>query len=291
MADRVVDSWAVGEAKGGGQSKVTGLVDSHTHLGSRQFQADLPAVLARAREAGVGAMVVPAVDLTNAREVLAIAEREPDVFAAVGIHPCDADSVSDDNWVDELRLMARHPKVVALGETGLDYFHAPPIGFSVEGWRRWQQRVLRLHLEVAVELGLNVVLHNRESWQDLVAAVAPFHGRLRAQFHCFTGTLEEAKPLLEAGHVVSFTGIVTFKNGGHMPTTAEGVPAGSFMLETDAPYLAPMPNRGKRCEPSMLRFTAERIGELRGISLEELAVQTTKTAQAFFQGLRIAASD
>lgn len=266
---------------------MTKWVDSHTHLGSRQFQADLPEVLARARAAGVRAMVVPAVDLTNAREVLAIAEREPDVFAAVGIHPCDADSVGDDDWVEDLRELARHPKVVALGETGLDYYHAPPPGFSVEAWRRWQQRLLRLHLEVAVELGLNVVLHNRESWTDLVAAVAPFHGRLRAQFHCFTGTLEEAKPLFEAGHLVSFTGIVTFKNPGHMATTAAGVPSGSYLLETDAPYLAPMPHRGKRCEPSLVALTAAKVAELRGTSLEELAGETGSTAQRFFRGLKL----
>ncbi len=270
---------------------MTGLVDSHTHLASRQFKADLPQVLERARQAGVGAMVVPSVDLNNAREVLAIAEAEPDVHAAVGIHPCDADSVSDDTWVDALRELARHPKVVALGETGLDYFHAPPMGFTASAWRDWQQRLLRLHLELAVELGLNVVLHNRESWQDLVAAVAPFHGRLRAQFHCFTGTLEAAKPLLEAGHLISFTGIVTFKNGGHMPATAAAAPAGSFMLETDAPYLAPMPFRGKRCEPAYVRHSAEKTASLRGMTLAELTDETTATARGFFRGLGVPVKD
>lgn len=261
------------------------LTDTHTHLGSRQFVADLPEVLRRAREAGVATMVVPAVDLENARAVLAIAEREPDVFAAVGIHPCDANSVIDDTWVDELRELARHPKVVALGETGLDYFHSPPLGFRPEAWRQWQRRVLQLHLELAVELGLNVVLHNRESWNDLVAAVAPFHGRLRAQFHCFTGTLEQARPLLEAGHLISFTGITTFKNSGHMAETAAAAPAGSFMLETDAPYLAPVPFRGRRCEPAHVRLTAEKIASLRGESVEELAAMTGQTARGFFRGL------
>ncbi len=265
------------------------LVDSHTHLGSLQFKTELPEVLERARQAGVGAMVVPSVDLTNARAVLAIAEQEPDVYAAAGIHPCDADSVTDDNWVDELRELARHPKVVALGETGLDYYHSPPLGYTIHAWQAWQRRVLRLHLELAVELNLNVVLHNRDSWEDLVAAVEPFEGRLRAQFHCFTGTLDEAKPLLEAGHVISFTGIVTFKNGGNMPAVAAAAPPGSFMLETDAPYLAPVPFRGKRSEPAHVRLTAEKVAALRACPVEELAATTSATALGFFRGLRLPA--
>ncbi len=261
-----------------------GLVDSHTHLGNRRFADDLEGVLIRARAAGVAAMVVPAVDLVNAREVLEIAESEADVFAAVGIHPCDVDSVTGEGWVEELRELARHPKVVALGETGLDYFHAPPEGFSVEAWRAWQKRVLRLHLEVAVETGLPVVLHNRESWEDLVAEVTPFHGRVRAQFHCFTGTLEEARPLLEAGHVISFTGIVTFKNPGNMAAVAAAVPAGCYMLETDAPYLAPMPHRGTRCEPGYVRETAMKVAALRGETLEQVVEETGGTARGVFGG-------
>jgi len=259
-----------------------GLVDSHTHLGNRRFADDLEGVLIRARAAGVAAMVAPAVDLVNAREVLAIAEWEADVFAAVGIHPCDVDTVTGEAWVEELRELARHPKVVALGETGLDYFHAPPEGFTVEAWRAWQKRVLRLHLEVAVETGLPVVLHNRESWEDLVAEVAPFQGRVRAQFHCFTGTLEEARPVLEAGHVISFTGIVTFKNPGSMAEVAGSVPAGSYLLETDAPYLAPMPHRGTRCEPGYVRETAMKVAALRGETLEQVVAETWGTARSFF---------
>ena len=259
-----------------------GLVDTHTHLGSRQFATDLEAVLARARGAGVSALVVPAVDLENARAVLALAEREPEVFAAVGIHPCDVDSVKGDDWVAELRALAAHPKVVALGETGLDSFHAPPEGFTVDEWRDWQKQVLRHHLELGAELGLPVVLHNRESWADLTAEVAPYHGRLRAQFHCYTGTLEEARPLLEAGHVISFTGIVTFKNPGNMAAVAAGVSAGSYMLETDAPYLAPMPHRGQRCEPAYVRHIAEKVAALRGETLETVAAETAATARRLF---------
>jgi len=258
--------------------------DTHAHLGSQKFDADLPAVLQRAREAGVSRMVAPAVDLENARKLLAIAEKEPDVRVAVGIHPCDVDRVSGEAWISELRELAQHPKVCAIGEIGLDYFHAPPEGWTLERWRSHQAAVLHVQLEVAAELGLNVIWHNRESWDDLVAQVMPFSGRLRGVFHCFTGSLEQARPLLDAGHLISFTGIVTFKNAGLIAETAREVPAGHFMLETDAPYLSPVPHRGKRCEPAYVADTGRAVAALRGISAEELAADTSRTALSFFRG-------
>ncbi len=261
------------------------LTDTHTHLGSRQFDADLPAVLQRARAAGVTRMIAPAVDLENTRKLIAIAENESDVRLAAGIHPCDVDTISGDAWIDELRTLAQHPKVAAIGEIGLDYFHAPPDGWTQENWRSHQHTCLRAQLDLAVELGLNVILHNRESWDDLCAIVMPYSGRLRGVFHCYTGTLDQARPLLDAGHLISFTGIATFKNAGVIAETARDVPAGHFMLETDAPYLAPVPHRGKRCEPSHVADTARHLATLRGLSLEELAEMTTRTALGFFKGL------
>lgn len=258
--------------------------DTHTHLGSRQFDADLPAVLERARAAGVSRMLAPATDLENARKLLALAEHEPDVRVAVGIHPTDVDSVSGEGWIDELRELARHPKVAAIGEVGLDYFHPPAEGFDVPTWRAHQAHCLRLQLELAAELGLNVVLHNRESWADLTALVLPYSGRLRGVFHCYTGTLEEARPLLEAGHLISFTGIVTFKKPGPAGETARVAPDGAYMLETDAPYLAPMPHRGKRCEPAYVADTARAVAQMRGQSVEQVAATTSATALAFFKG-------
>ncbi len=258
--------------------------DTHTHLGSRQFDGDLPAILERARNAGVSRMVAPATDLENARKLLALVENEPDVRVAVGIHPCDADSVSGDSWIDELRTLARHPKVCAIGEIGLDYFHAPPEGFALADWKAHQARVLTAQLQLASELKLNVILHNRESWEDLTALVLPFSGSLRGVFHCFTGTLEQAQPLLERGHLISFTGIVSFKNPGFMADTARAVTAGKYMLETDAPYLAPMPHRGKRCEPAYVADTARAVAGLRGEPVEAVAADTTRTALEFFRG-------
>jgi TatD DNase family protein len=148
--------------------------DTHTHLGSRQFDSDLPAVLERARAAGITRMVAPSTDLENARKLLAIAEHEPDVRIAVGIHPCDADSVSGESWIDELRDLARHPKVCAIGEIGLDYFHAPPEAFTLEEWKAHQAKVLKAQLELAVELKQNVILHNRESCLSVTGCAVCF---------------------------------------------------------------------------------------------------------------------
>lgn len=258
--------------------------DTHTHLGSHKFDADLPAILDRARAAGVTRMMAPATDLPNARKLLAIAEKESDVRVAVGIHPCDVDTVSGDDWITELRELAQHPKVAAIGEIGLDYFHAPPEGFDLVAWKSHQAHCLRLQLDLAVELGLNVVLHNRESWEDLTAIVMPYSGRLRGVFHCHTGTLEQAQPLLDAGHLISFTGIVTFKNPGPAGDAVRTVAAGRYMLETDAPYLAPVPHRGQRCEPAYVADTARAVAVMRGQTVEEVADHTTQTALGFFKG-------
>ncbi|MDB6139415.1 MAG: hypothetical protein JWO94_2487 [Verrucomicrobiaceae bacterium] len=261
------------------------LIDSHCHLGHKQFAGDLPEVIARATAAGVAQMVTPAVDLANARQLLELAHIHPQLHPAVGIHPCDVDSVSGEEWIHELRALAMRPGVAAIGEIGLDYFHAPPEGFDLASWKRHQAHVLELQLALAVELGLNVILHARDSQEDLVAAVKPYNGRLRGVFHCFTGTQEQAFEVIDMGHLVSFTGIVTFKNSPVIQSTAKAVPAGAFMVETDSPYLAPVPHRGKRCEPAYVADTARFIAALRGIPLEELAAATHQTAHGFFRGL------
>ena len=259
------------------------LTDTHAHLASKQFAHDLPEVIRRAHDAGVTRIICIGTTLEDAKRVLEIAEANESVFATVGVHPCDADSVKGDGFISELRALASHPKVVGIGEIGLDYFHKPPDGFTLEQWKTQQALVLKLQLELAAELGLNVVLHNRESFTDLCVQVLPFSGRLRGVFHCFTGTFEEAKPLLEQGHLVSITGIVTFKNGQLIQDTAKALPDGSFMLETDCPYLAPMPYRGKRNEPGYVAHTAEFVATLRGTDLAHVARVTSATAGDFFR--------
>lgn len=259
------------------------LIDTHCHIASRQFDQDRNAVLQRAREAGVGRIIAPATDLEDCTKLAGICEAHDDVFMAAGIHPCDAHTVCGEEWIAQLRVFASHPKVVAIGEIGLDYFHAPPEGFDAESWKSHQAFVLRAQLDLAVELGLNVILHNRESWDDLVAQVAPFSGRLRSVFHCYTGTCEQARPLLEAGHLVSFTGIVTFKNAATIQQTVRDLPDGTFMLETDSPYLAPVPHRGKRCEPAYVADTARAVAALRGTTFDEITKMTDETARTFFK--------
>jgi TatD DNase family protein len=263
------------------------LTDTHAHLASKQLSHDLPEIIARAREAGVTRMICIGTTLEDATRVLEIADTYEGVFATVGIHPCDADIVKGDSFAEDLRKLARHPKVVGIGEIGLDYYHKPPDGFSLEDWKKQQAFVLERQLGLAAELGLNVVLHNRESFDDLVAQVLPWSGRLRGVFHCFTGTAEQALPLIEKGHLVSFTGIVTFKNGQVTQDCARAMPDDGFMFETDCPYLAPMPHRGKRNEPAYVRLTAEFVAGLRGVSLEKLAAQTDATAWTFFHPARV----
>lgn len=261
------------------------LIDTHCHIASRQFDNDRDDVLQRARDAGVRRIIAPATDLEDCAKLAAICDQHADVFMAAGIHPCDAHTVSGDDWIAMLREFASQPKVVAIGEIGLDYFHAPPDGFDAQSWKGHQASVLRAQLELAAELGLNVILHNRESWDDLVAIVTPFSGRLRAVFHCYTGTMEQALPFIAAGHLVSFTGIITFKNAATIQQTARELPDGSFMLETDSPYLAPVPHRGKRCEPAHVADTARAIASLRGATPGEIIEATARTARVFFSGL------
>lgn len=259
------------------------LTDSHAHLASRQFAHDLPFIIDRARNAGVSRIIGISTTLEDSKTVLQIAERYPEVYATVGIHPCDADTVTDATFIDELRLLAAHPKVMAIGEIGLDYYHQPPTGHTLESWKAHQAFVLEQQLALAAELKLNAVLHSRESFNDLQAQVLPWSGKLRGVFHCFTGPPEDALPLIEQGHLVSFTGIVTFKNGQVIQQSARSVPDHGFMLETDCPYLAPIPHRGKRNEPAHVAHTAAFIAGLRGITVPELAAITTRNASAFFR--------
>jgi TatD DNase family protein len=260
------------------------LIDTHCHLASSKFSPDeLDAVISRAVEAGVARVIAIGTTLEDSRKNIALAERYREVFATVGIHPTGVlDLPSDQAWIDELRQMLDHPKVVAIGEIGLDHFHPPRRG-SEEDYHARQNEVFRQQLELAVESGHNVVVHQRDCYEDTAAAVEPFDGRLRAVFHCFTGTPEQAADLRSRGHLVSFTGIVTFKNAVDVQQCARCVEPGAFMVETDAPYLAPVPFRGKHSEPCHTRLTAEHIAGLRAMSLEDIALETTATAEKFFR--------
>jgi TatD DNase family protein len=236
---------------------------------------------------------------------VALAERFPNVHAVVGIHPTNVTEEGLE-FLPALGELARHPKVVAIGETGIDYHHVPeelqvPKVADVDSallaqshgdqerlitegaWKSAQADAFRMQLDLAVELGLNVVIHQRSAWNDTLEILRPYTGKVRGVFHCFGGTPEDAAEVAALGHLVSFTGIITFKNAEQVRQTAASVPADGYMLETDCPYLAPVPHRGKRAEPAHTRLVAEKIAEVRGITLEEVAEATTRTAEGFFR--------
>jgi len=266
------------------------LTDTHCHLTSSKFDSDRDEVIARAIESGVTRMVSIACDLEDSPRCVALAETHPEIYATVGIHPCYVTEIASEDWLDQLRILAKNPRVAAIGEIGLDYFHAAPDGFSEEEYRSRQREVFTRQLELAVDLGLNVVIHQRDRdtenvpcWRDILEIMEPFTGRLRAVFHCFIHSVSEAQRVLDQGHLISFTGVATYKNAKEIQATATAAPAGSFMFETDAPYLTPVPHRGKRCEPANTRDTAGHIAKLRGEALETLANEANVTAEKFFR--------
>lgn len=263
------------------------LTDSHCHLASHQFSADeLADVINRSKSAGVTRLVSISTDLTDCQTNIEIAEQYPEVFTALGIHPCDVHETPDD-FLPTLRQMAQHPRCVAIGETGLDYFHPAPDGWDQETYHARQRDFLRQHFQLAAELGKNVIIHTRDrsgkqSLEDAITIYQDFAHQVRAVFHCFLGPWEMATDIIALGGCVSFTGISTFKNAHDCLSAAVQAPAGSFMLETDSPYLAPTPHRGQRCEPAYTRLTAEHIAHARGESLAELARHTEQCCESFF---------
>ncbi len=261
------------------------LIDTHCHLAGGRLFAEADALVERARDAGVTRIVAMGTDLEDGRRVIELAERHPGtVWASVGVHPCDVLEVKEADWLEQLRELARHPRVVSIGETGLDYFHPPPDGVGWEAYKARQAEFFRAQIGLAAELGLNVVVHTRGgSLADAGTMMAEWAGRVRAVFHCWVDGWAQAQPLVAAGHLVSFTGIVTYKTALEAQESARQVPQGSWMLETDAPYLAPVPHRGKLNEPAWTRHTAEAVAALRGMTLEAVAAETTATAEGFFR--------
>jgi len=257
------------------------LFDTHAHLDFPDFSSDLDGVLARAAAAGITRINSIGTSVEGSRRAIALAEKYPQVFAVVGVHPNSAIEATG-NIADELRSLAQNPRVVAIGETGLDYYRLPG-GAEDAAIKAAQATIFRQQLDLAAELNLNVVIHEREAWDDTLAILRPYTGKLRAVYHCFGKSPAHARELLALGHMVSFTGIVTFKSAAEAQQTAQQLPAESFMFETDCPFLAPVPFRGKRCEPAYVRNTAEFIAHLRGETLDTLAERTSANARTFFR--------
>jgi TatD DNase family protein len=283
------------------------LVETHAHLDYPDFADDFDEVLSRASEAGITRIVTIGTSIQSSRRAVDLAEKHSNIFAVIGVHPTYA-AEADEDAITPLRELAKSPRVVALGETGLDYHHLPSVEAAKEkkvqifaralqgeteeeieasiqdgAYKSRQASLFQQQLDLAVDLGLNVVIHQRDAWEDTLEMMRPYSGKLRGVFHCFGGSLEQANEVVDLDHLVSFTGIVTFKNGAAVRDVAAQIPLWKFMVETDCPYLAPVPFRGKRCEPAHTRIVAETIAAARGISLEEVAEATTETAEKFFR--------
>jgi TatD DNase family protein len=256
----------------------------------------LPAVVARANEAGITKIISIGTDLESSQRAIKLAEEFSNVFAVVGWHPCEANRAPDD-FRPALRDLARHPKVVALGETGLDYHRLPSQraqksepatsdSSEDERYKVKQGDLFQQHLEIAAEQGLNCVIHQRDALEDTLTQLSPFAARVRGVFHCFANDAVAMRRIVAMGSLVSFTGILTYKNGQNIRDTLAATSLDKFMLETDCPYLAPVPYRGKRCEPAHVKEISEVAAQVTGCSLEALSIATCETAGAFFKGLR-----
>ena len=256
------------------------LIDSHCHLNYKGLAEDQQAVLARARAAGIGGFLNISTRRSEWAEIIAVAERESDVWASVGIHPHEADQHAD-LGAEALLEAARHPRVVAIGETGLDYCYD-------HSDRQVQQDLFRVHIAVARETGLPLIIHTRDAEDDTTRIVTEEMGKgaFPALIHCFTASADFARDMLALGLTISLSGIVTFKNARDLQAIARDIPEDRLLVETDAPFLAPIPHRGKVCEPAFVADTARFVAELRGTTPEALAATTTRNFHDLFRKVR-----
>ncbi|WP_315539876.1 TatD family hydrolase [Eikenella corrodens] len=255
------------------------LIDSHCHLNFPDLAQRLPEVLANMAEAGVDKAITISVSRQSFEEVHAIAQNHPNIYATVGIHPDDPEA--EEFSLEELLERAARPKVVAIGETGLDYHWC-------KGDLAWQHQRFALHIEAANRSGLPLVVHTRDAAEDTMRLLRE-HQAHAGVIHCFTEDVNTAKLALDLGFYISFSGIVTFKNATAIQEAARYVPLDRLLVETDAPYLAPVPKRGKPNEPAYVRHTAAFVAQLRGDSLENIAQATTANCLRLFNKINTAA--
>jgi TatD DNase family protein len=260
------------------------LTDTHCHLYFEAFDSDRQQVIERARAAGLVRILNPGIDLETSRAAIQLTENYPEVYAAVGIHPNSASAWNLRSLI-ELRSLANHPKVVAIGEIGLDYYRdRTPVGL--------QKEVFRDQLALAAELGLPVVLHNRQASDDMLDILSDWHAQLQKSgsqlvdrpgvMHSFSSNLDTARKALAIGFRIGITGPVTFRNAADLQTVVKSLPTDRLLIETDSPFLAPHPLRGKRNEPACVANIAEKIAELHGLLLPTVASVTTASADRLF---------
>ena len=250
------------------------LFDSHAHLDDEKFAADRDEVIARARAAGVRYILNAGADLASSAAAAALADKYPEVYAAVGVHPHDAKTATTDTWY-RLAELAGHPKAVAVGEIGLDYHydHSP---------RDVQRAVFIRALDLARQMKKPVIIHDREAHGDVLAIVKKEGKGLSGVFHCFSGSLEMAREVIKLGFYVSFAGPVTFANAAKLREVAKEVPLSRLLVETDCPYLAPQPHRGQRNEPAHVQLVAAAVAGIRGMDVSDLGQAAAANAMTLF---------
>jgi len=251
------------------------LFDSHAHLDAPEFKSDLDAVIRRARGVGVAGIVAAGTDVESTKTSIQMAHAYEGVYATVGYHPNDSTQFGK-AAEEALRALCSDPKVVAIGETGLDYYrdHAP---------KETQRDAFLRHIQMALDFSLPVIVHNREAAEDCLTILREFRGRLRGVAHCFSGSEETARAFLDLGFYVSIAGPVTFSNARNLTQIARLVPDDRLLIETDCPWLAPAPMRGKRNEPAFVRYTAQIIAGLRRVSTHQLGEIITRNARELFR--------
>lgn len=253
------------------------LIDTHTHLDDARYESDREAVIARARETGIDSMITIGCDLSTSQAAVALANRYPFVYATVGVHPHEVKHI-EDGWYNEFRRLAENKKVVAFGEVGLDYHY----NYSSP---KEQRDRFREQIQLARELGLPLVIHTREAQEDTIQILKDERStEVGGVFHCFSGDAWLAKDALDLGFYLSFSGILTFQNAGMLRDIAKTVPLDRILIETDCPYLTPVPHRGKRNEPAFVRHVAQILAAVASVSdLDEIYRLTTENARRLFR--------
>ena len=251
------------------------LFDTHAHMDDLAFQEDRESILEGLADKGVGLVMNPGCSLASSRNAVALAEKYPFVYAAVGSHPDVADEVNEETLEEYRKLCKLHEKVKAIGEIGIDY-HYEDIP------RERQLKAFRMQMELAREVGLPVIVHEREAHEDGMAVVREFPD-VTGVFHCYSGSAEMARQLVDKGWYIGFTGVLTFKNARKAIETAQAIPIDRIVLETDCPYMAPVPYRGKRNDPGYLCHMAEKLAEIRGLSLEEIHQITFENGKRLYR--------
>lgn len=250
---------------------MTNIFDSHAHYDDGWFDEDRDSVLGSLPQKGVCGIVNNSVDIENAKRVIALAEKYDYIYAAVGIHPENLENLPDD-YLDQIARLTNHPKVVAVGETGLDYHWDIP--------REEQKRVFEEQLRLSLDLKMPIIVHDREAHGDVFDLLRKY--RPNALVHCFSGSVELMREAVRMGLYISLGGVVTFKNARHSVEVASEIPLDRLLLETDAPYMAPVPFRGKRCDSSMIVFAAEKIAQLRNMTAQQVLDITAGNAKRFY---------